>query len=397
MCTHAYIYIYITIFRHLSSSLFPSFFAACVSWLVSVCCRASPKPSHVIPSILTMTDCWYMPEEVADRRDENRLSPNVPASYEALGEAGVSYRHFDSKGVSDDIESFIQPLLKKLNYQSYDVVNLSPTNLGEEKFNALAEQHFAEHLHEDDEVRLVLEGQGYFDVRDIHDRWIRLLSKPGDCIVVPAGMYHRFTTDQGKYIKTLRIFKEAPRWVALNRGSEAEENPARKEYISRLHAPAETVVGTVNGDTIFSLRYPLKLDSELTAITKRLLEQHSRQQFALMVYLTGSTDATTGESWCPDCVLAKPYVAKRFAELQGKYGEENAIFLQLPVERASYLGNPNFSYRTHPTLQLASVPTVLVLTPAKDVKERGEAQWYDLLDVKVRTCDVDKADVLCLE
>ncbi|AIN98007.1 acireductone dioxygenase (ARD)-like protein, putative [Leishmania panamensis] len=344
-----------------------------------------------------MTECWYIPEEVADRREENRLSPNVPGSYEALSEAGIFFRHFDPKEVSDDIEGFIQPLLKKLNYHSYDVVNLSPATLGEEKFEALAEQHFMEHTHEDDEVRLILEGQGYFDVRDANDKWIRLLSKPGDCIVLPAGMYHRFTTDHSKCIKTLRIFKEAPRWIALNRGPETEEKPARKEYLARLHAPAETAVGAANSHTIFSLHYPLKLDAELTVITKRLLEQHSKKPLALMIFLTGSTDPTTGASWCPDCIPAKPQVAQRFAELQGKYGEERAIFLQLPVERAGYLGNPEYPYRKHPTLQLASVPTLLVLTPTKDAKETGDVQWYDRLEVKMRTCDIDKADVLCLE
>ncbi|KAG5502651.1 hypothetical protein JIQ42_05720 [Leishmania sp. Namibia] len=344
-----------------------------------------------------MSECWYMPEEVADRRDENRLSPNVPGSYEVLGEAGIFYRHFDPKEVSDDIEGFIQPLLKKLNYHSYDVVDLSPANLGEEKFEALAEQHFTEHIHEDDEARLIIAGQGYFDVRDANNKWIRLLSKPGDCIVVPAGMYHRFTTDHGKYIKTLRIFKEAPRWIALNRGPEAEERSARKEYLSRLHAPAETAVGTANDRTIFLLRYPLKLDAYLTTIMKQLLEQHSKQPFALMIFLTGSTDPTTGVSWCPDCIPAKSQVADRFAELRCKYGEEHAIFLQLPVERASYLGNPEFPYRKHETLQLASVPTLLVLTPAKGATEKSNGQWYDLLEVKVRTCDAEKADLLNLE
>ncbi|KPA75294.1 hypothetical protein ABB37_08595 [Leptomonas pyrrhocoris] len=343
-----------------------------------------------------MSDCWYIPEEVADRRAENRLSPNQPGSYEVLGAAGLFYRHFDPKEVSDDVESFIKPLLAKLHYQSYDVVNLSPSSLGAEKFESLATNHFAEHIHEDDEVRLILEGQGYFDVRDAQDRWVRVLSKPGDCLVVPAGIYHRFTTDENKYVKTLRIFKENPKWIAINRGPEAEETPARKEYLARIHGPVETAVGPVNNHNIFSLRYPATMDAELTAITKRLLEQHSKQPAAVMLFLVGATDPTTGASWCPDCIPAKAQVAAKFAELQAKLGETHAFFVQLPVERPGYLGNPAYPYRTHPLLKLAGVPTLIVLTPTKDAKEKGDVQWVDLLEVKIYTHEASEADIQSL-
>lgn len=183
-----------------------------------------------------------MAADVADQTAENRQSPNVPVAREILNDLGVlswhipiNGREYPAKAVPWDPKDVQEPALatvrRQRGYNYADIITCSEECLPDYKNKLKA--FFTEHIHSDEEVRYILKGSGYFDVRDNGDKWIRIKMDEGDMIVLPEGIYHRFTMDAKNFTHAMRLFKGNPVWVAIDRP--ADENVSRQRYVDRFH------------------------------------------------------------------------------------------------------------------------------------------------------------------
>ncbi|OAV89221.1 hypothetical protein PTTG_07776 [Puccinia triticina 1-1 BBBD Race 1] len=169
----------------------------------------------------------YIYDEESKLPPQDEHDSNEPVSLKDLKSLGVLYWSIDS---IDQVNS----IAIQRDYKNRDQIICSPQAMGD-IYQQKLDTFFEEHLHEDEEIRWVVEGSGYFDVRDRSDqRWVRIKVEKGDLLVLPPGIFHRFTVDKDNYIKAMRLFKEEPKWVALNRSSESENNPYRKAYVEQI-------------------------------------------------------------------------------------------------------------------------------------------------------------------
>jgi 1,2-dihydroxy-3-keto-5-methylthiopentene dioxygenase len=108
----------------------------------------------------------------------------------------------------------LDTLARARGYVEQDIVELDPST---PELPAIRAKFDREHLHTDDEVRYVLEGEGIFDVRSTDDRWIRITVEAGDLLVVPAQLHHRFLLTDREHIRCVRLFKDRSGWVPVYR------------------------------------------------------------------------------------------------------------------------------------------------------------------------------------
>ncbi|KIJ93954.1 hypothetical protein K443DRAFT_684137 [Laccaria amethystina LaAM-08-1] len=173
---------------------------------------------------------YYYDNIPGDQRLPHDYVPSRPVSEDTLDKIGVKHWTIPVEGY----ESKVNVLAQERGYKNRDTINVSKEGLGE-LYEQKIKGFFEEHMHEDEEIRYILSGSGFFDVRETpSDAWIRLAVQPGDLIVLPAGIYHRFTLDEANNIKALRLFQDEPKWIPYNRTADTEVNPHRINYLKTI-------------------------------------------------------------------------------------------------------------------------------------------------------------------
>ena len=138
--------------------------------------------------------------------DASTPNTSAPISTADLNAAGVLYERLSL----EDYQGSLERLKAERGYVTQDIVELHPET---PNLQAVCDKFKDEHLHRDDEVRFVLAGEGIFDIRAKDGRWMRVQVEPGDLIVVPADLYHRFFLTERQQIRCVRLFKDAAGWV----------------------------------------------------------------------------------------------------------------------------------------------------------------------------------------
>ena len=127
---------------------------------------------------------WFdnLPGDQREPHDSGRTA--TPSDLAKLG-----IIHYNYPDISD-----VDRVARERSYKNRDEITISPATMGD-AYESKVKMFFHEHLHEDEEIRYILDGGGFFDVRNKDDDWVRILLEKHDLMIMPAGIYHRFTTD----------------------------------------------------------------------------------------------------------------------------------------------------------------------------------------------------------
>ncbi len=111
----------------------------------------------------------------------------------------------------------IARISKERGYISHDLIVLNPNSTA--NLEELLKNFERTHIHTEDEVRFIVDGEGIFTLTRNGDTFSVTVTA-GDLISVPEGTPHYFTLTDVRNVKAVRLFQTKEGWVAIYQDEE---------------------------------------------------------------------------------------------------------------------------------------------------------------------------------
>ena len=150
-----------------------------------------------------------------------------------LAERGIEYERMGAMPTPEDASadallaaysSKIDDLKARGAYITADVIDVNAETPG---LDAMLKKFSSEHWHDEDEVRLIVEGRGLFHIHPPGQPVFAIEVEAGDLIRVPRGTHHWFDLCGERRIRAIRLFQDRSGWTPhyTESGADAKFQP----------------------------------------------------------------------------------------------------------------------------------------------------------------------------
>ena len=183
--------------------------------------------------------------------EQDRTLSDPAAICDYLAERGIAYgwvEAADGVGAAAPPEAVLAayaPLIDELKaqggYVTADVIDVKPDM---PNLDAMLKKFSSEHWHDEDEVRLIIEGRGLFHIHPADGPVFALEVEAGDLIRVPKGTHHWFDLCGERRIRAIRLFQDPSGWTPhyTQSGVDAKYQPL---CFGPAYIPSERVTPSV--------------------------------------------------------------------------------------------------------------------------------------------------------
>ena len=158
--------------------------------------------------------------------EENRSISDPSAVAKYLEERSIDYEKWTpntSLPVGAPADAILSAYREKIDslkaqggYVTADVIDVTAETPNLETMLA---KFRSEHWHDEDEVRLIVEGRGLFHIHPPGQPVFAIEVEAGDCIRVPRGTHHWFDLCGDRRIRAIRLFQDMSGWTPHYTGS----------------------------------------------------------------------------------------------------------------------------------------------------------------------------------